>query len=162
MKQSQTTYHLVGRRLALQSQPSLPPQMFLPSQMNSGKPDITDHQERTVFLPRATGWERTLYQGSVSLQLLGGKEGQGREGTAQQGHSPLLSKELKVRVRGAGDRRQGLPVFQSSAQPLPHTTRPLCRKHTLCHVMSSCAEPLRPLFKMKNCGKTYIMYIFPF
>lgn len=45
--------------------------------------------------------------------------------TAQQAPSPLRNKELKVRVRGGGDRRQESPVVQPLAQLLPHTTFPL-------------------------------------
>lgn len=134
--------------------------MFLLAQRNGGSPGVTDHRERTVFLPRAAGQERTLHQGEVRLRLLGRKAGQGREGPAQQGRSPPQNKELKVGARGSGDRRQAVPVFRSSARLLPHTTCPLCRKHKPCHVTSSCAEPLGPFLNKKTTvvKDTYYIY----
>lgn len=47
----------------------------------------------------------------MKLQLLGWKAGQAQECTAQQDQSPLLNKELKVKLKCKGDRRQVLPVF---------------------------------------------------
>ena len=78
-----------------------------------------------ALLLKVAGEERTLHCGQMRVRLLGWKASQGQEYIAQQGQSLLLDTELKVRVRGGGDRGQGLPGSQAPSQLLPHNILPL-------------------------------------